>query len=329
MEIQYYQPPLSEYWQGRQDNEMVERLHQSIQLSTIEAWLKRENLTQTVVFAGFECDSGIQRNQGRIGAAAGPNTLRKALANTPLHGSLSELNVFDLGNVSAKTESLDKLQLSLGHLVDAILAKSAFPIILGGGHETAWGHYLGLHEQYRQRDLAIINFDAHFDLRPKLTDGIGTSGSSFLQIAEYRKESLANFNYYCLGISQASNTQSLFQTAHQWQVQYLTCTEIMKQPRLMHTFVKKIIEKHEVIYVSVCLDVFNAAFAPGVSAVQPDGLYPWHVGSTLRQLASSGKVIALDIVELSPQYDINDMTAKLGALLIAEFLYHFKSGVRA
>ena len=68
--------------------------------------------------------------------------------------------------------------------------------------------------------------------------------------------------------------------------------------------------------------VFAAPFAPGVSAVQPLGLYPWHVIPLARQLAASGKVLSYELSELSPRYDIDQRTARLAANLIYEIIHH-------
>lgn len=87
-------------------------------------------------------------------------------------------------------------------------------------------------------------------------------------------------------------------------------------------FIDRVIDQNEIVYVSICLDVFAAAFAPGVSAIQPLGLSPWHVIPLVRQLAASGKVISYDIAELSPRYDFDQCTAKLAANLIYEIIHH-------
>ena len=60
------------------------------------------------------------------------------------------------------------------------------PIIFGGGHETAYGHYLGVRKYIGEdASLGIINIDAHFDLRPY--DEQPSSGTMFKQILEHDK----------------------------------------------------------------------------------------------------------------------------------------------
>lgn len=316
-----YLTPNVSCWQGRKDNENIERFFQTVQLMNWNDFNTKTLPKYTVVFLGFACDEGVKRNQGRLGAKLGPDALRKALSNYPLHDRSNEFLFIDIGTITCEDSHLEKSQQALADLITDILKKGAFPIVLGGGHETAWGHYKGMAPFLENQKFAILNFDAHFDMRPVLSDGEGSSGTSFLQIAKDRTERNLPFSYYCIGIQKSSNTQSLFHTAAEWDVNYISCDDVYSFPHQVDAFVKNIISQYDKIYVSICLDAFSSSVAPGVSAVSPNGLLPSQVIPLLRQLAQSGKVIALDIVELSPSLDINNMTAKLGAFCLAEFIY--------
>ena len=59
-------------------------------------------------------------------------------------------------------------------------------------------------------NIGIINLDAHFDLRQ---DQYATSGTPFRQIAEHLDIKEQPFHYLCIGISQFSNTASLYEQA--------------------------------------------------------------------------------------------------------------------
>jgi agmatinase len=72
------------------------------------------------------------------------------------------------------------------------------------------------------------------------------------------------------------------------------------------------------IYVSLDLDCLDPAFAPGVSVPTPGGLTSVEVIYLLKGLMRNGNVAGLDIVELSPDYDINGMTSSLAARILSE-----------
>ena len=70
------------------------------------------------------------------------------------------------------------------------------------------------------------------------------------------------------------------------------------------------------IYVTIDLDGFSSAYAPGVSAASPMGFSPYMVLECLKTIIGSGKLISLDIAEMNPKYDIDGQTAKLAASLM-------------
>ena len=87
-------------------------------------------------------------------------------------------------------------------------------------------------------------------------------------------------------------------------------------------FIDRIIDENDFVMLSLSLDVFSPAFAPGVSNIQPLGLTPWQVIPLLRQVAASGTVIGYDLSELVPKYDIDQRTMKLAATFIYEIIHH-------
>ena len=109
--------------------------------------LNDETLTpfEEVTFGilGFKSDKGVYINNGRVGAVESPNAIRTQLAKLPWHWG-TNVTVFDVGNIDGPNRSLEDLQESLSLTVKRMLELNIQPIVLGGGHETAYGHYLGL-----------------------------------------------------------------------------------------------------------------------------------------------------------------------------------------
>jgi formiminoglutamase len=312
----YYNPPTSSLWTGRSDAPPHSCFYQQIQLLNMHEHIT-PHTTPAIALVGFSCDEGIRRNFGRVGAAEGPAALREVLAKLPLHRQ--DFICYDAGDIHCADNHLENAQAALGELIFTLLRHNITPLVIGGGHEVAWGHYQGIAKQFPIDNLGIINFDAHFDMRP-LVNQQGSSGTPFLQIAEAHQQENRPFHYYCYGIQHTGNIQALFNTAEYYQTQVVYAEEIQqgKTPDL----IAKLIKTHQRIYLSLCLDVFASAYAPGVSAPQALGLSPWQVIPAVRELAESGKVISYDIAELSPYYDIDSRTIKLTANLIYEIIHH-------
>ncbi|WP_340146411.1 arginase family protein [Halomonas sp. PA16-9] len=179
-------------WQGRTDPEPdSDRWHQRIEPLA-------SNAVPGCVLLGFESDAGVARNQGRTGAAEGPNALRRALAPLAWHRTAP---AYDAGNVRCVDDGLEAAQQTLADRLTSLLTAGHLPIVLGGGHEVAYASWLGLAQSCMPKTapprIGIINLDAHFDLRDPAH--IRSSGTPFAQIADKCQEWGWSFRYACLG----------------------------------------------------------------------------------------------------------------------------------
>ena len=274
--------------------------------------MKEEAATALI---GFCSDEGVRRNNGRIGAAKAPDTLRAALANMPWRLPKGN-HLADAGNIICQGTQMEAAQLALGETVRDYLAKDVTPIILGGGHETFYGHYLGARSYLgKEKRLGIINIDAHFDLRPY--ENVPSSGTMFRQVLEND----SNAGYLVLGIQRYGNTESLFQTADALGCDYVFEDELdtMNIENVIHSFA----EKHDAVIVTLCMDVVDAAAAPGVSAPSPFGLNPKVVREIIQHAVGNQKTLSFDIAEINPSLDPDGRTVKLGAAFVNEAIMAF------
>lgn len=269
-------------------------------------------------FLGFKSDAGVKLNKGRTGAAKGPDSIRKELKNLPCQFS-KDISLYDAGDISCIDDNLEEAQEALSNAVQRILDLNLFPILLGGGHEIAFGHYKGIFNHLKstgeEKNIGIINFDAHFDLRPYPKGG--TSGTMFKQIADLAVDKHINYSYFCIGIQKSGNTVSLFNTAHELGVDYILAKDMINMDYYpMMEKLDDFMRQQDHIYITVCSDVFSSAFAPGVSAPQPLGLDPEKGLIFLKYILRSKKTISFDIAEVSPRFDKDDTTANLASIII-------------
>lgn len=304
----------AELWTGRTDHTERRssfRYHQIVEITDLDTLQAAKD--RTVAIIGFECEEGVRRNQGRLGAAQAPNAIRQALASLPWKVDEGK-RMIDVGNIACQNDELEAAQEELGQAVAAIFSKSMTPIILGGGHETLYGHYAGVRKHIgKDASLGIINIDAHFDLRSYEIQP--SSGTMFRQILEHDK----NSSYFVLGIQRFGNTQELFDKADELGARFILEEDIDDaRMDVIILQVNEFIEKHDHVMLTLCTDVLNAAFAPGVSAPSPFGLTPMVVRTLIRTVAAHKKTLSFDICEVNPVLDENGRTVKLGAYLTNE-----------
>ncbi len=295
-------------WQGRNDGQeaLSQRLFQVVNFEAKDE--------MDFVIHGFAVDEGVRRNKGRVGAAEAPNYIRRALANFPV--VQSGFNLHDFGNIYCRDADLELAQASLAKAVCQALEVGAKSVVLGGGHEVTWGHYQGIRMAHPEKTIGVINFDAHFDNRTPEKEGYGTSGTGFWQIA--KQDALQSLH---IGIQRNSNTLSLFDSAHQLGMKYILAEEIdlINLPDIK-TQIQEFSHSVDLLYLTICMDVFNASIAPGVSALAYNGIMSDSVFlRLLRTVLDCPNLVALDVAEVNPQLDIQDRTSRLAASLVNEW----------
>jgi len=304
-------------WQGRVDfaeGELGKRWHQIVKP------LDQAEDVSGVALIGFACDAGVIRNHGRPGAKDGPAALRAMLGNMPVHRCTSIADAGDIEcSAQGENDGLEAAQQELAEVIADSLARGKLPLVMGGGHEMAYGSFSGLarhlavHEENPR--IGIINLDAHFDLRK---DDRATSGTPFRQIAEDCTAHRRPFRYCCLGISEFGNTQALFERARALSVQWMRDEDmhignLARVQDMLTAFISDV----DHVYFTICLDALPAATAPGVSAPAARGIPLEVIEPVIDLIGTSGKLRIADIAELNPSRDIDLRTARVAARLLA------------
>lgn len=299
-------------WQGRFDGDepLYHRIFQRVSMEE-----NYENiLTNDFVLHGFAVDEGVKRNKGRVGAKDAPDVIRKNISNFPVINP--NFNLKDFGNINCENEDLENTQNQLAEKVQIVLQKGGKSVVFGGGHEVMFAHYSGLKKAFPTQKIGIINIDAHFDNR-EIDPTIGaSSGTGFWQIAQE-----GDIHSFHIGIQRNSNTLKLFDTAHQYKMKYILAEELFFEnlPNL-YPKINEFINQSDVIYLTICMDVFNVSIAPGVSALAYNGIFAdasfMHL---FKLILGSEKLLAMDVAEVNPTYDTNEITSRLAASLVNEW----------
>jgi formiminoglutamase len=287
-----------------------------------------------VALLGFACDEGVRRNQGRVGAVEGPAALRRALAGLAWHGTRP---VHDAGDVLVEDAALEEAQRELGAHVARLLADGHLPVVVGGGHEVAYGSFLGLSEHLaatapgasadpelrrspagsadRPHRVGVVNLDAHLDLRA----GRASSGTPFRQIAEACASRGWPFRYLCLGVDEASNTGALLDAAARlgaaWRRDRDCAPSRLAEVRGTLAAFLDLVDR---VHLTVDLDALPGGVAPGVSAPAARGLALEVAEALVDDVLASGKLVLFEVAELNPRLDVDGRTARVAARLVEQ-----------
>jgi len=249
---------------------------------------------------GLPDEHGVRLNGGRPGASKGPSAFRTALAGYA-SAEASGINwptIYDAGDIQP-TEDLDETHDRVSVAVEAMLAADLFPIGIGGGHDLTYAFVRPL--ATRLTGMVGVYFDAHLDVRNERG-----SGMPFRRLVE----DCSVRELHVLGLDPMANSNEhvrWFQ-GHGGHIDSLAPSDPMPDGDL---------------FVSLDLDVIDQAFAPGVSAMNPNGWTPALAEAWVRAAGRNTRVRCFDIMELSPPNDAQGRTARLSARLFLAFLEAF------
>jgi len=272
-----------------------------------------------IVVIGVPDESKSHAKRG--GASKGPDSLRtasnsfefferqgKTIPICPMKGTLENKKIFDFGNTSRE---------DLYRLVFDIVSARKLPITIGGDHSVTTLILQAIHEAFQGDKISLLYFDAHPDFVSSTRDYYGsviTDSSAYI-----------NFTKSILIGTRAAELEEL-ENANKQKLEIITPIDIIELG--INTTVKKIISKcgSNKVYLSIDLDCMDPGVAPGVSVPAPGGLFPLDLIYIIKKITENLHIVGMDIVELSPDYDLNQNTANHAARILMETISSLKVG---
>jgi agmatinase len=256
----------------------------------------------------------------RKGASKGPDSLRiasntfefferngKIIPICPMEGTLENKKILDFGNIDRE---------DLYSLIFEIITAKKIPITIGGDHSITTIILQAVNEALGGDKVSLIYFDAHPDFVSSARNYYGsviTDSSSYI-----------NFRKSILIGTRAAEMEEL-KNASKQKLEIITPIDIIELG--INATVKKIIAKcgSNRVYMSIDLDCMDPGVAPGVSVPAPGGLFPVDLIYMIKKISENLQILGMDIVELSPDYDLNQNTANHAARILMETIASLKT----
>lgn len=251
------------------------------------------------------------------GTRFGPGAIRDAFCNLEFYSmalerNIGDIKIFDAGNINFHTNPQNvtsEIYIGIKDLLKTNNDNNKFIVGLGGEHTVSYGIVKAMKEIYK--DIAIIHFDAHADLR-----------------TEYNSE---KFSHAC--VMNLIGGEVGFENIYQFGIR--SCDEeelkVAKKTNFypLHKYeVDKILEIldelsiQKKVYLTIDIDVLDPAFAPGVGTPEPGGISSTDMFKILNSLKNF-EIVGFDVVEVNPMVDMNGITAMAAAKIIREGILNF------
>lgn len=258
----------------------------------------------------------------RPGTRFGPEAIRAASrmlvdGDHPTHWvNPLDLKLADLGNLQiAQGDILASLKI-----IEQQIDDTQHPITLGGDHTITLPILRSLYKKHGK--MGLIHFDAHVDTWPDNYSGPPYGhGNPFFHAIE---EGLVDPEKMVqIGIRSPVKKEVYDWTLNKG-VFIWTSEEVHKMgidiELIPENIVQIMSEQDDLpIYLTMDVDCLDPAFAPGTGTPEFAGLTPWQIQTILRGLGGL-QFIGMDVVEVSPPYDVSEITALAGATFVWEYL---------
>jgi agmatinase len=279
-----------------------------------------------VVIVGAPFDGGTSH---RAGARFGPQAIRVA-DHLPHDGSrphlalrvdpLTELRVVDAGDVEMPP---GETELSLRQLEDAILkvaAVGAVPVVLGGDHTIVLADVTGVARHVGWGRVSVVHLGARpgtGDTQLGLLYGHTTPMRRLVESGATRPDRVVQIGlrgYW-------PDPRTLNWMAAQGMRSY-EMTEIVRRglDDVLAEACATAAEDCDGVFLSVDIGVADPGSAPGTGTPEPGGLSGRELLGAVRRICLDLPVVGVDVAEVSPPYDIADVTARLANRVVLESL---------
>ncbi len=288
-------------------------------------------------FLGVPFDTGTTY---RPGARFGPQAVRRISAlydGYSVDGAVDlyeELDFCDAGDVFVIPGNIEKTFDQVSMAVSHIYRSGAFPIIVGGDHSLGFPNVRGV-APHIDGNVGIIHFDRHLDIQEKdMDERMHTTpwywttheptSHTHRDHSHMHEVGLPNCppeNLVQLGIGGWYGSRPGALVARRRGTSVMTMTDVTELgPRKAAEMALELAWKDaKAVYLSFDIDSIDPAFAPGTGTPEPGGLLPREALEMVRLIAREG-LCAMEVVEISPPYDVNDNTSQLGCRIILDVL---------
>jgi agmatinase len=249
----------------------------------------------------------------------GPPTLRPHLDVRV--DPMEHLVMCDYGDSDILIGDTDGTFENIRAFVAEILAGGAMPIILGGDHGITWPVATAVADMYGYGNVGIVHFDAHADTAPDMKGTLAGHGTPMRRLIE--SGAVPGRNFVQVGLRGYWPEPPVLQWMEENEMRTHFMAEIRKDgfDTVLERALDEALDSADHLYISVDVDAADPAYAPGTGSPEPGGLTSGEILRAVRRLSAEVGIVGMDVVEVSPPYDVgNNITALFAHRCVMEAL---------
>lgn len=273
-----------------------------------------------VAIMGVPFDGGTTY---RPGTRFGPQGIRRISAlYTPYNYEIGcdlreQMSMCDIGDVFTIPANLEKTFDQISKATAHVFASGAMPVILGGDHSIGFPTLRGIASQ-TDKKIGIVHFDRHADIQEKdLDERMHTT-------PWFHATNMPNVpatNLVQVGIGGWQVPRQAVKEARKRNTTIITMNDVERLglDKVAEIALEIAWKDADAVYMSFDIDCVDAGFVPGTGWPEPGGFLPREILYLLQLVAREG-LCGMEVVEVSPPYDVSDITSLMATRAIVDVL---------
>jgi agmatinase len=259
----------------------------------------------------------------RAGTRFGPQAVRRISAlytpyNFELGVDLSEsLNIADVGDVFVIPANIEKSFDQVAMAVSHLYSSGVFPVLIGGDHSLGYPNIRGI-APHVDGNIGIIHLDRHIDLQESDMDE-RMHTTPWFHATNIPNAPPSNLVQIGIGGWQVPRAGVKVGRERRTNVISMADVERIGIEKTAEIALELAWKNAKAVYLSVDIDCLDAGFVPGTGWPEPGGFLPREVLKLVQLVAREG-LCSMEVVEVSPPYDVSDITALMALRIIVDTL---------
>jgi len=220
------------------------------------------------------------------------------------------LKVIDYGDAVCYPGLADQAHEAIRARVSELASRKIVPMVIGGDHSITYPSATAVADAYGRGKVGMVHFDAHADTGRDAWGNLASHSTPMRRLID--SGAIPGRNFVQIGLRGYWPERETFEWMRAQGMRWHRMAELLDRgvETVIGQAIQEALDGPEFIYLSIDIDVLDPGFAPATGTPEPGGMQPADLLRAVRNIALRTRLVAMDVVEVSPPYDHAEITAQ-------------------
>ena len=220
------------------------------------------------------------------------------------------LKVIDYGDAVCYPGLAEQTHEAIRARVSEVASRKIVPMVIGGDHSITYPSATAVADAYGRGKVGMVHFDAHADTGRDAWGNLASHSTPMRRLID--SGAIPGRNFVQIGLRGYWPERETFEWMRAQGMRWHRMGELLDRgvETVIGQAIQEALDGPEFIYLSIDIDVLDPGFAPATGTPEPGGMQPADLLRAIRNIALRTRLVAMDVVEVSPPYDHAEITAQ-------------------